>query len=533
MSISLSDELLSDRSAGKRNYYIEFIEGSRWLRKEHAAARVIWFDNLILPDKENVLFEFEMLLKGLICFGNPVNHPGPPLRGEPAVARVFKDELGVAREIIRRIIAIGRKLSRDTGNSLIFQRYLESIIGQDEARFKMVKRSLDQDTPAQSLTLIIGAFSNLLEITEGLSRLPHVSFRLFSNIIHLAQREIHRSTFFDPLAALEFREEFDKVRPDKILQLIQNIESEPARRVMSLTFLSLFRLLKYLKCIHRAISQKVPPGVLFAWLAVLRSDIRALIIFFKREAARWLSSGFGKLYDRLTPETLSSMYGNLREEFQHLRSLKELLASTGDQLRLEQVKAYEQQIPAIGSIDDWQQFTEQTDSACNGLSAFVQNAAVLLAREFEPAMQGKRMFVQFVSARERSDRLRRDIWMFQKVLRAFIEKTKGSARVTDRWSGMSTFRFVREFVGYFRSMGYQLLRYSDYAEFDKFMQLVDRLREGDVLEVQRVSNVIAACEDFMSYLDRTFEAVSQREELKDCPFDRREAARTLKLFLKR
>ena len=98
---------------------------------------------------------------------------------------------------------------------------------------------------------------------------------------------------------------------------------------------------------------------------------------------------------------------------------------------------------------------------------------------------------------------------------------------------MSTFRFVREFVGYFRSMGYQLLRYSDYAEFDKFMQLVDRLREGDVLEVQRVSNVIAACEDFMSYLDRTFEAVSQREELKDCPFDRREAARTLKLFLKR
>ncbi len=533
MSVSLNDDRTEERPSGKRNYYIEFIEGSRWLRKEHAAARAIWFDGLILPDKENVFFEFEMLLKGLICFGNPVNHPGPPLRGEPAVARAFKEELAIARDIIRRIISVGRKLSRTQGSSLIFQRYLESIIGQDEARFKMVKQSLDQDNPNQSLRLIIGGFSNLLEIVDGLSRLPHVSFRLFSNIIHLAQREIHRSTFFDPLAALEFREEFDKVHPDRMLHLIQNIESEPARRVMTLTFLSMFRLLKYMRCIRRAISQKVPPRVLLAWLAVLRSDTRALIIFFKREASRWLSSGFAKLYDRLPPVTLSSRYAGLHDEFKRLRAVKELLVSTGDQLRLEQIKSYEQQIPAIGAIDSWKQFTDRTAAACTSLTAFIQNATILLAREFDPTLQGKRVFVQFVSAKERSNRLRRDIWMFQKVLRAFIEKTRGTIKTTDRWSGMNTFRFVREFVGYFRTMGYQLLRYSDYAEFDKFMQLVDRLRDGAVLEIQQVSNVITACEDFMNFLDQTFEAVSRRDELKDCPFDTKEAAHTLKLFLKR
>ena len=125
----------------RRDYYTEFIEGSRWLRKEHAASRALWFEELRVPDKKNRLFEFEMLLKGLICFGNPVNHPGPPLRGEPAVARAFKDELGIAREIVRRVIEVGRHLTPEKGKSLVFQRYLESIIGQDEARFKLIINS--------------------------------------------------------------------------------------------------------------------------------------------------------------------------------------------------------------------------------------------------------------------------------------------------------------------------------------------------------------------------------------------------------
>lgn len=524
--------LLTHRKA-ERDFYTEFIEGSRWLRREHAAARAKWFEDITTVDKEHLLFEFEMLLKGLVCFGNPVNHPGPPLRGDPAVARAFKPELAVTREIIRRIVEVGRRLTASKGKSLVFQRYLESIIGQDEARFKMVKQSLDQDMPEQSMALIVSAFSNLGEIVEGLNQLPYVSYRLFANVIHAAQREVHRSTYFDPLAALEFRAEFDKVRPEQMVQLIRNIPSEPAARVAALSFLSMFRLLRYIRSAERSITRKVPPAVLFAWLAVLRSDIRALIIFLKREAARWLSSGFGRLYEKEPPDFVHHRYDGLAEEFHRLRSLKELLASMGDQLRLEQVKVYEQQLPAVSAVGSWERFISRVGPALTSLRTFVQNATMLLAREFDPSIDGAKIFGDFISARERSERLRRDIWMFRMVLRAFIEKTKGSYRTTDQWSEMTTFRFVREFVGYFRSMGYQLLRYSDYAEFDKFMTLVDRLREGDVLEVQRISNVIAACEDFMTFLDKTFDAVGRREELAGIPFDKKEAVQTLKLFLKK
>jgi len=514
-----------------RDYYTEFIEGSRWLRKEHAVARANWFNEIVIVDKEVLLFEFEMLLKGIVCFGNPVNHPGPVDRKDPAVVRDFKIELTITKEILGRIIEVGKKFISTKGKSTVFQRYLKSIIAQDDTRFKMVKQSLNQDMPNQSIEILVSALENVNEIVEGLLQTPRISYRVFSSIIEVLQREIHRSTFFNPLAVLEFRNEFDKFRPENTRRLIQQITSEPARKVMTLTFLSLFRLLKYNEAIKRSFARKVTSGVILGWLAVLRSDIRALTIFFKRESGKWISSGFGSSYEQLNPALVNNYYEYLEIEFENLKSLKGLLTSIGDQLRFEQRKVYEQQLPSISSILDMDEFANTAVAATNSLREFIQNAAVLLINEFDESTEGEQIFDDFISEKTRSARLRRDIWMFQKVLKAFIEKASGSVVAADSWSKMSTFRFVREFVGYFKSMGYQLLRYSDYEKFDKFIQLVDRLQKGDVLEVQRVSYMIIEFEDFLTYLDQTFEAVSQRVELQGVEFDKKDAAQTLILIL--
>ncbi|MCP4679543.1 MAG: hypothetical protein GY854_29445 [Deltaproteobacteria bacterium] len=531
MSGDIPLPLISPRE--RRDYYTEFVEGSRWLRREQASARTTWFEELSLSNKQEILFEFEMMLKGLVCFGNPVNHIGPPRRAEPAVAREFRDELGVARSIVRRIVETGRKLAAGGERSVVFQRYLESVIAQDETRFQMVKQSLAQDTPDQSLNLLVSACQNLLEVLDGLSRASHVSFRLFSAIIQMAQREIHRSTYFNPLAALEFRTEFDRIYPLDMLAVVRGIESDPARKVAALTFLALFRLISYLDAIESALKQKAGHPILFGWLAVLRSDIRALTIFLKRDTASWIATGFGNLYEKLEPNGINQEFEGFKIEFHSLKSIRELLASVGDQLRLEQRRLFEQQLPSLGSIESMEQFAESVGAAVGPLRAFIQNALVLLALEFEPSLEGSRLFDNFVPKKEQSERLRRDIWMFQQILRAFIEKATSSASAADKWSGINTFHFVREFVNYFRSMGYPLLRYTDYEQFDKFMRLVDRLREGDVLEVQRVENVVDSCKDFQKFLGNTFNSVGQREELKGIPFDRKEAARTLKLFVKR
>ncbi len=518
---------------GRRDYYTEYIEESRWLRREQAEARKVWFDELSLPQKDTVLFEFEMMLKGLVCFGNPINHPGSPKRGKSVALRGFKEELEVVRTIVESIITIGKRLSTGQENARVFQRYLESIIAQDEARFQMVKESLAQDMPAQSLSLLVSAFQNYNEILKGLSSVQSVHYNLFKSVIQMAEREIHRSTYFNPLAALEFRLEFDRIYPNALLEMVNGIASDSARKVAALTFLALFRLLSYLEKIDDVQKEGKDLGVLFSWLAVLRSDTRALTIFLKRDSATWVANGFGRLYEQLEPKLINAHFNDFELEFNSLRSQRKLLASIGDQMRLEQRKVFEQQLPSVESVGSLDEFGEATKAAIAPLRSFLQNTLVLLATEFDPSFDATEVFADFISVRSQSIRLRRDIWMFQQVLRAFIEKAKASASIADQWTGMDSFRFMREFVKYFRSMGYQLLRYSDYEQFDIFMALIDRLREGDVLEVQRFTHVVESCKDFQQFLEQTIKAVNQREELKDTPFDKKEAVRTLKLFLGR
>ena len=516
-----------------RDYYTEFIESSRWLRREQDTARTSWFDALPWEHKEHTLFRFEMLLKGLVCFGNPVNHPGAPRRAEPVVAREFNSELDVVRSVVRAIVETGRELSGGRDSSLVFQRYLESVLVQDQARIQIAKQSLSQDTPEQSLALLLGAMENLQEVIEGLALAPHVSYRLFSSVIRLCQREIHRSVYFDPLAALEFRTEFDRIRAVEVLEVINGIHLDPARRVVALTFLALFRQLRYLDLIAADQVRGRSFGPLFASLALLRSDARALAIFLRRDSAGWLANGFGRLFETVGPPQLADRYDRLVDDFGTLKSLRELLGSIGNQLGLELRKVYEQQIPALEEVETKDDLSQAIDQATDYLRGYLQNAIVLLAREFDPALDGERLFVDYTSQSIRSERLRRDIWMFQQILRAFIAKAHGSADAADQWGGLATFRFVRDFVSYFKSMGYQLLRYSDYERFDRFLSLVDRLRDGDVLEVQRVHQVITACDDFLEFLGQMFDAVGRREELRGVPFDRKDAARTLKLFLGR
>jgi hypothetical protein len=510
-----------------RDYYTELIEESRWLDREQALKRMTWFEDLEKEDKHKLLFEFEMMLKGLVCFGNPVNHPGARKKDEPAVSRDFKNELGIARMITLRAIDTGRELLEGKENSVAFRRYRDSIIARDTARSALAR----QDAPEQSLASLIYGLKSLLNVFNEALDSYSVSFRAFYSTIRAAEREIRHSTYFVPLPALEFRVEFDEISPLEMLTTIRGIKSDPARKVTSLVFLSITRLLKYIDSLSQVRDGDSDPNTLFGWLSAMRSDARALSVFLRRNAPSWFSAGFGEQFDKLSPAALSERFSDLEDDFAALKSLKELLVSIGEQLRLEQRGMFEQRLPSIGSADDLQSVAKSAEAASFPMRAFLQNAMVLLAAEFDPSLDGSAIFADFASAEARSERLRRDVWMFQQVLRAFIEKTVTSTKAADKWSGKNTFHFVREFVRYFRSMGYQLLRYSDYGQLDKFIHLMDRLKGGDVLEVQRFENVVSSCEDFLAFLDKTFDAVSQRQELKDAPFDRKEAARTLKLFL--
>jgi len=60
--------------------YSALLSGTRTLHREQRTLRDNWLASLKLENKDEILFEFKVLLKATACFSNPRNHPGPPRR---------------------------------------------------------------------------------------------------------------------------------------------------------------------------------------------------------------------------------------------------------------------------------------------------------------------------------------------------------------------------------------------------------------------------------------------------------------------
>jgi hypothetical protein len=280
---------------GERDAYQELLRDTRGLKREQAQARDEFVRRLVSERKEDLLFELEVLLKGLACFANPRNHPGPARR-TPVVAQEFREALGLAREAMNRVTALCRALQFERDRAFVFQRYLETVVPDDSGRVRIVQPQAPQDTPEQSLFYLRHGMTNLLEVTSGVCRLQRVPFRLFYALLGMAQREVAQTAYFNPLVALEFRPEFDRISNPRILELMRSVPGEHARRLVALTFLSLFRMLRYLTLLESTVRDhegaRRSTGVVYVILSVLRSDARALTAYLRHRAGRVLAEGF-------------------------------------------------------------------------------------------------------------------------------------------------------------------------------------------------------------------------------------------------
>src|SRR5690242_6981542 len=75
--------------------YSDLLRDTRGLRREQSLAREQWLGRI--GRREDTLFELEVLLKGLACFANPRNHPGPARR-TAIVAQDYREALVLARD---------------------------------------------------------------------------------------------------------------------------------------------------------------------------------------------------------------------------------------------------------------------------------------------------------------------------------------------------------------------------------------------------------------------------------------------------
>jgi hypothetical protein len=525
-----------ERPPEERDVYDDLLRDTRGLRRDHSAAREAWLSKMPLERKVEHLFELEILLKGLACFANPRNHPGPAKKA-PVVAQDFREHAALVREALARALHTCRVLLVDGERAFVFQRYLETMLPDDRARTRLLGASLAQDSPEGSLFVLRHALTNLFEVTTGLTRLQRVPFRLFYALLGVAQREIAQNVYFNPLRALEFRPEFDRITKAQMLELIRSVPGEPARRLVALTFLALFRMLRYLALAEQVSRETTDAprrsvAVVYLVLSVLRSDARALSGYLRRRAGPLLAEGFEADCFGVPAAQVSSEYERLLAKAHELRDIKATLEGVAANLRLEMRRAFERDFPPLELAPNIDELRASVVRLASNVRPALQNAVMFVARSLGARLDARGVFDDDTAKRVLSERLRRDVWMFAQIVRAFSLKARAvDADGDNRWTGVSPLAFVREFMSYFRAMGYPLLRTADYPRVDAFLEAMANLRDADLLEPGRLSVATDEADRFYAFLSELFDAIGCREELAGMAFDRRAAAEALKLYL--
>jgi hypothetical protein len=167
---------------------------------------------------------------------------------------------------------------------------------------------------------------------------------------------------------------------------------------------------------------------------------------------------------------------------------------------------------------------EPIAKAREALDSLFKQWVASLAQAFEPELQGRELFDDYVSRREQAKRLRADLWCFREVChRAEQRAAKGEPDEMER-----AVKELRRFLAYFRDVSYQLLRYADYEPFDGFISIVGELDTGKAKQPRLRRQLRDDLRSFGDVLNKIFGAVSKREELSGSPFDQKEGRKILK-----
>jgi hypothetical protein len=263
---------------------------------------------------------------------------------------------------------------------------------------------------------------------------------------------------------------------------------------------------------------------------VLRSDARALSDYLRQRSGELLGRSFEHSFTQCQARNLIDDADLYRALGHRLISVRSALEGIAGNLRLEMRRVFYHELVATDEAKSESEVCANLQAAVGCLRPTFKNAILFLGKALGVSLEEQGVFDDLAARRETSERLRRDVWMFAQIVRAFASKAEEHPS-EDRWAAISGLEFVREFLAYFRAMGYPLLRISDYPRVDSFMQAVGDLEESDLLAPESLTRAIEECVAFHGYLVQLFEEISKRDVLIGIPFDRRAAVAALRLYL--
>ncbi len=465
-----------------RDFYFELISESQAPRSGLLSERERWLRAVKVEGREELLFELEMLLRGMERYFTLQNLSS---QSEPALTRDFRPELTDIWDALNRVIGVARLLLDPAEDQKrVFRRYVESQLSDDRARRRLLEEELDEDSPAESLFVLRESFSALKGVLEHLLSLPFAGFPLFADVGNLLLGDIVRSRFFRPFSTLEFRLEYDRVKSLRLLEALRGLEPTE-RSAFGILTLSLFRLLHYVSYIGAGPSAAPGAGREQVVLALIRSEASSL--------SNVLSS---RLVERM---------GSRKHQAFAMKAAGELQARTAEiAATLDKPRAP----PAA-----WEGLAE---AAAAGYTKLFRGQLARVAKLLVPGEESS--FDGITSVLDIAMRLQRDLWIFAELCRA-VEGVFHNGEAEQAEAALAA---LRSCIVDFEAVSYQLLRYGDIEPFDRFIAIIGELSGVPKGPVAR-ARLAEDCRLFAQVAQATFAAVSRRADLRSSAFDLKSA----------
>ncbi|MEW6068626.1 MAG: hypothetical protein AB1610_10100 [Nitrospirota bacterium] len=431
--------------------------------------------------------ELDVLLRAIDRFFYVENLP---ILKEDLANRNFYDEMVVARDVILRILGIlDVVIPESKKNAYWFQKFAESKFLTDHTRDIFKEELYKQDTAEKGLYLLYDSFINLKGIVTDLLKSGRISYLGYTNIGQLISKAIRENIFFNPFKK-DINPEFDKIDNREISDIVRSIKEKDIKKHVSVLYFFLFRFLRYIRQIDITSQYSVALNSAFLILVLLRSEINTFHNYIKK------------------------MSKIIKDD-----NLQMLLKSISYQFSMETKRVFLQELKEITRKKAPNQFRGKIENSQGIIKNMTEQSIVQFTQFFKPDIQGEDIFESFTTKVWQSIKLHEDILALHRFLSLFEEKVSFPEERT------YVFEALKNFMLYFESFTFKLLRYDDYDEFASFFNDIFSYRGT---EFDKLSEKIC---NFKIFLETTLRHISNRAELKNMPADINKVEEIVKQYL--
>ena len=418
--------------------------------------------------------ELDVLLRALDRFFNIDNLT---YSNDDLTNRNFYEELVTIRDAILRVLGILEVIIPESKKNVYwFQKFAETKLLSARERDDFREGLYRQDTPEKGLYLFYDSFINLKGVVSDLIRTGAISYIGFMNIGHMIGKEIRENVFFNPFRK-SIHPEFDTITNQNISDIVKSIAHGEVRKNVSVIYIYLFRFMRFMGFIDIETQRPISLNSSLLILVLLKSEIGVFLGCVEKAVKKIKDPELGGLLSSIAYQFSME---NRRVYFQELRDIQRKKASPYFRGKIEN---------------------------CHGiLKNLTEHSIVQLAQHFRPGIKGEEIFASFVTKVQQSIRLREDIVVLHRFI-GMIDEKANNAR-----ERMKIFESMKNYMVYFESFTFRLLRHDDYEEFISFFNEIRSVRR-DVIAGPGFKKLLDMVRHFKIYIETTLRHIANRPEL--------------------